>query len=117
VEAAEVDEGVGAEEEVGDDGGDGVELGCEEEEGELSAAGTKPPGWRRAPTDEDEADGDDVGEHVAADGLAVPPVALPEEANERVELVPAETLRGEERWGGGLRRGRGMAAPWRLSCP
>lgn len=28
VEAAEVDEGVGAEEEVGDDGGDGVELGC-----------------------------------------------------------------------------------------
>lgn len=28
VEAAEVDEGVGAEEEVGDDGGDGVELSC-----------------------------------------------------------------------------------------
>lgn len=54
---------------------------------------------RRAPTDEDEADGNDVGEHVAADGLVVPPVALPEEAYERVELVPAETLRGEMRWG------------------
>lgn len=55
-------------------------------------------GWR-APTDEDESDGDDVGEHVAADGLTVPPVALPEEAYERVELVPAETLRGETHWG------------------
>lgn len=28
VEAAEVDEGIGAEEEVGDDGGNGIELGC-----------------------------------------------------------------------------------------
>lgn len=107
VEAAEVDEGVGAEEEVGDDGGDGVELGCGEEEEEESelVVGTKSPGWRRAPggrhapTDEDEANGDDVGEHVAADGLAVPPVALPEKAYERVELVLAETLWGETCWG------------------
>lgn len=48
VKAAEVDEGVGAEEEVGDDGGNGVELSCgeeeEEEESELSAAGTEPLG-------------------------------------------------------------------------
>lgn len=47
VEAAEVDEGVGAEEEVGDDGGNGVELGCGEEESDLSAAGTEPPGWHQ----------------------------------------------------------------------
>lgn len=45
-----------------------------------------------APTDEDEAHSNDVGEHVAADGLTVPPVSLPKEAYERVELVPAETL-------------------------
>lgn len=118
MEAAEVDEGVGAEEEVGDDGGDGIELGCgEEEESELSVVGTRRASGRQAPTDEDEADGDDIGEHVAADGLAVPPVALPKKAYERVELVPAETLWAErERCIGdcGLCRGRGMAAPWWL---
>lgn len=70
----------------------------------MSCRAVRTPGWRRAlgrraPTDEDEAHGDEVGEHVAADGLAVPPVALPEEADERVELVPAEALRGEGLWG------------------
>lgn len=54
---------------------------------------------QQAPTDEDKANGNDVGEHVATDGLAVPPVALPKEANERVELVLAETLQGETQWG------------------
>lgn len=44
VEAAEVDESIGAEEEVGDDGGDGVELGCGEDEGEMLVAGTEAPG-------------------------------------------------------------------------
>lgn len=80
------------------------------------------PGWE-APTDEDEADGDNVGEHVATDGLVVLPVALPKEAYERVELVLAEALRGErcERhravpstslrtvWG----RGHGPALTWK----
>lgn len=62
-------------------------------------AGTRrAPRWQ-APTDEDEADGDDIGEHVAADGLTVPPIALPEEAYKRVELVLAETLWGETSWG------------------
>lgn len=40
MEAAEVDEGVGAKEEVGDDGGDGVELscGCNGEMGQYGGA-------------------------------------------------------------------------------
>lgn len=49
VEAAEVDEGVRAEEEVGDDGGDSVELRWQEEEdSELSAAPTETGGRQRA---------------------------------------------------------------------
>lgn len=35
VEAAEVDQGVGAEEEVGDDGSDGVQLGWWRDEGRV----------------------------------------------------------------------------------
>jgi len=58
-----------------------------------------------APTDEDEANGYRIGEHVATDRLAVLPVALPKEAYERVELVLAEALWGE--------RGRGA----RMSRP
>lgn len=54
---------------------------------------------QQAPTDEDKANGNDIGEHVATDGLAVPPIALPEEADERIELVLAETLQRETQWG------------------
>lgn len=108
MEAAEVDEGVGAEEEVGDDGGNGIELGCGRRRrascqwwGLSHSAGTRS---RRAlgqqtPTNEDKANGNDIGKHVATDGLAVPPVALPEEADERIELVLAETLQRQTQWG------------------
>lgn len=46
MEAAEVDEGVGAQEEVGDDGGDSVELGCRdarEKQDRLLGLSTKEP--------------------------------------------------------------------------
>lgn len=38
MEAAEVDQGVGAEEEVGDDGSDGVQLGWRRDKGESIVA-------------------------------------------------------------------------------
>lgn len=85
----------------------------------MSVVGTEPPCWRvqghRTPTDENKANSNDIGEHVATDGLAVPPIALPEEADERIELVLAETLQGEMQWGQqalpGTWAGRAMVAP------
>lgn len=107
METAEVDEGVGAEEEIGDDGGDGIEFSCGRGRkrvrcqwwGLSHPTGGKFQEGTGAATDEDKANGNDIGEHVATDGLAVPPIALPEEADERIELVLAEALQRETQWG------------------
>lgn len=53
-------------------------------------------------TDEDEADGDDVRQHVASERLVVLAVAFAKDADERVEFVLTQTLTGEQEessWG------------------
>lgn len=97
MEAAEVDQGVGAEEEVGDDGSDGVQLGWRGGKGGSIFCHVCP--WvgivsniviqtsALSLTNEDEANSDDVRQQVAPERFLVLAVTLSKESNERVELV------------------------------
>ena len=69
MESGKVDESVSGEEKVGNERGDGVELG-----------------------DEDAAQGDDERQHVPADRFVVLAVAAPERLQVRVQLVLAQRL-------------------------
>lgn len=93
-----VDQGIGGQEKVGDDGGDDVQLGCNDKERRTVKSHTQTHRKRvsdsRRHTDEDEGKSDPKSQDVASQRLVVLPVAFSKDAQTRVDVVLAQGLWG-----------------------
>lgn len=88
----EVDQGIGGQEEVGDDGGDDVQLRCTDK-GASHRGSHGLPLEGSCPTDEDEGEGNPKSQDVASEGLVVLSITFGKDAQTGVDVVLAQSLR------------------------
>lgn len=105
----EVDQGIGGQKEVGDDGGDDVQLRCKNKVTIKSGSSPQPAAWSTVlnhtkaqkwinsrnnrcaccPTNEDEGKSDPKSQDVASEGFIVLSITLGKDAQTRVDIVLA----------------------------